>query len=64
MIKSNNENVIEKSINALKSNLIEELRKINNETDNLKINLNDNKIQLSNLDANICKIMVQKADKY
>jgi len=40
------------------------LNKVIKETDTLKININDNEIQLSNLDANICKIIVQKADKH
>lgn len=63
MIKTKFEN-FEKSINALKSYMLEELKKVTQETDNLKINLNENKNQLINLDENICKIKNQKADLY
>jgi len=63
MIKTKFEN-FEKSINALKSYMLEELRQANSETDNLKINLNENKNQLSNIDANLIKINDQKADLY
>lgn len=64
MIQSNNDYVVQLTIDKLNQSLQEELKKVLKETDNLKVNLNDNRVQLGNLDANICKIIVQKADKH